>query len=331
MRFSSDSGIKGGRSIGPACRSPRARMPTVPPLTRNTNSEPPTRTTAREATQAARTVGRTSSVEAIVVANCRHSSDINSTGSAPTTSATRKAPPISGAATSSLNKESAVACTIATGQLAAATSAPRLRTSLSATEKGTGVTQWYSRFSTPNSQLPTPNSAISSNPPQSTIPNHQSQTNHESTIQNLQCPSCQGACCASRSVESSVPFWCWRLAAWRGGSCSVRTKPGCESESRPRSAPRSIAWPAACARWQSTRATRQRFAPPSTATPSQSDGFSPTPPQSSHGRRLSTLRSRSTAPTASRWRGPGARPTCRPIACRVRKRGLRRRAPRACV
>src|SRR5262245_20653826 len=119
-------------------------MPTVPPFTRNTNSDPPTRTTPSDASQAASTAGRTSSVDAIVVANCRHSSDINSTGSAPTTSATRKAPPTSGAATRILNSESAVACTSATGQLAAATSAPRLRTSLSVNGKDTGVLQWYS-------------------------------------------------------------------------------------------------------------------------------------------------------------------------------------------
>ena len=111
----------GGRSIGPAARSPRTSTATVPALTRNTNSDPPTTTTPRAARNAASTTGR----------DIKRGDDRRGQISpARATSAPRARRPTparqgrsrrsSGIATSTLNSESATAWTTTTGQLAAA-------------------------------------------------------------------------------------------------------------------------------------------------------------------------------------------------------------------
>ena len=116
--------------MAPACRSPLTTTDSVPALTRKTNRDAPTITIASDARKANSTIGLDLSAPMIVVARSRHSSEINPLGSAPTTSATRKMPPMSGIATSILNSESATAWTTITGQFAAATSAPRFNVGL---------------------------------------------------------------------------------------------------------------------------------------------------------------------------------------------------------
>ncbi len=90
------------------------------------NSEPPNATTATARNTAVSTTGRAIKDETIVAAIWRHSSEIRADGSLPIDNATRNTPPMTGAASSSLNSESADAWISVTGQFAAARSAPRL-------------------------------------------------------------------------------------------------------------------------------------------------------------------------------------------------------------
>jgi hypothetical protein len=122
----------GGCSTATASRSARTSTPTVPPLIRNTNTDPPTTTTPSDSRNDTSTSGCDRRAETIVAASSRESSDISERGSAPTTSAARKIPPTNGAAINSLNSESAADWMSATGQFAAARRAPRLSTGLSA-------------------------------------------------------------------------------------------------------------------------------------------------------------------------------------------------------
>ena len=69
----SDSSRSGGRSIGPATRSASASIATVPPLTMKVISDPPTRTSRPDATNAASATGLAISAARIEVTMSRTS------------------------------------------------------------------------------------------------------------------------------------------------------------------------------------------------------------------------------------------------------------------
>ena len=98
----------------------------MPALTRTTNNEPPTTTTAIARPHAASAVGCDIRDNAIVALISRHASDIRLDGSRSIANATRKRLPTTGAASSSLNSDAADAWMSVTCQFAAAISAPRL-------------------------------------------------------------------------------------------------------------------------------------------------------------------------------------------------------------
>src|SRR5262245_22091649 len=118
---------RGGRSIGPAIVSDSASSATVPPFTTNWSTDPATKTSDAEAMKATSAPGLAVSAETIEVAMSRRSPRSRSLSGVSSSSATRKAPPTIGTASSSLTLESATNPTMTSGQLAAAMSAPRFR------------------------------------------------------------------------------------------------------------------------------------------------------------------------------------------------------------
>ena len=127
----SDSSRSGGRSIGPATRSASASSATVPPLTTNWISDPPTTNTSpdgderRQRDRAGRQRREDRRDDVAHVAAQQLGQAVSRS------SATRNAPPTIGTASSSLTLESVTKPTMTSGQLAAAISAPRFKAAFS--------------------------------------------------------------------------------------------------------------------------------------------------------------------------------------------------------
>ncbi len=124
---SAPPGASGGRSMGPACASAAARIATVPPLTANVSSDPPSMTRPNEAPNAINAAGLARSAPNTDATIWRVSPAMISSTSAPSSSTTRTMPPTTGTASSSFSVPSAMNCTATRGQFAAATNAPRFR------------------------------------------------------------------------------------------------------------------------------------------------------------------------------------------------------------
>ena len=102
-----------------------AGITTVPALTTNVRTDPPTRTSSPAATNATRATGLAVRAPRIEVTTVRTSPLSMSVSGASMIKATRNAPPTMGTASRSFRQDSATNCAMTSGQFAAATSAPR--------------------------------------------------------------------------------------------------------------------------------------------------------------------------------------------------------------
>ena len=125
----SDSTVIGSRSMGPAEAFPATSTSTVPPLTRNMNTEPPRRTIVNAVVNARSASGSDIRALEMVARISRRLPCSRFARSAPSRRATRIAAPMMGTARSTWKVVCAANWITTVCQLAAATSAPRLSSS----------------------------------------------------------------------------------------------------------------------------------------------------------------------------------------------------------